>query len=137
MLGALPCPSWSLVVLDSGDRGDTSALVAAVAARRPGVDPVLERIGALVDEAAAVLDDLPALGALLVENHRLLGRLGVSTPRLDALVELALGAGAAGAKLSGSGGGGIVLALVDDPSPVEAAAVDAGVPTLVCRPEVP
>jgi mevalonate kinase len=47
-------------------------------------------------------------------NHLVLQALGVSTPRLDRLVGAARGAGALGAKLSGAGGGGIMVALVRD-----------------------
>jgi len=131
---SLPAPSWSMVVLDSGDVGDTGALVAGVTSRRPGIDPLLDRIGALVDEAAEVLDDPVALGPLLDENHALLRQIGVSTPRLDALVALARGAGARGAKLSGAGGGGVVIALVDDPEAVLQAAAVAGVDAFAVRP---
>ncbi len=127
-LTPLPTPSWRLVVLDSGVAGDTRALVAGVSARRPAVDRALARIGALVDAARAALHDPDALGPLLDENHALLQQIGVSTPALDRLVDLARRAGARGAKLAGAGGGGVVLALVDDPAPVLAAAARAGVP---------
>lgn len=132
---ALPCPKWRLVVLDSGVAGDTSALVAGVASRRPAVDADLDRIGALADRAAGVLDDPERLGPLLVENHALLRAIGVSTPALDALVELALAAGAWGAKLAGAGGGGVVVALARDPERVVRAARDRGVGAFVtsCR----
>jgi galactokinase len=47
---------------------------------------------------------------MLTEHHRWLKVLGVSTPKLDRLVEAALEAGALGAKLNGSGGGGCMFA---------------------------
>ncbi len=50
------------------------------------------------------------LGRMLTEHHRWLKALGVSTPKLDALVDAALQAGALGAKLNGSGGGGCFFA---------------------------
>lgn len=51
------------------------------------------------------------LGALLCEHHSQLARgIGVSTPKLDAMVQAALDAGAFGAKLNGSGGGGCMFA---------------------------
>jgi galactokinase len=50
------------------------------------------------------------LGEMLTEHHRWLRVLGVSTAKLDALVEAALEAGALGAKLNGSGGGGCMFA---------------------------
>lgn len=131
----LPCPDWPLVVLDSGVAGDTRALVEGVRARRPGIDPVLERIGALVAQVQTSLTDLHALGELLVDNHRLLQQIGVSTPTLDALVDLALEHGAYGAKLAGAGGGGVVLALTDEPDRVVRAAVDRGVAAFTCRPQ--
>ena len=126
-------PRLQLVILDSGAAGDTKAQVASVAARRPGVDGVLSQIGALTTEVATHLEDRasPAvLGPLLTENHRLLQALGVSTPTLDRAVALALATGAHGAKLAGAGGGGVVIALVDDPAALVEAATAAGLSAL-------
>jgi mevalonate kinase len=53
------------------------------------------------------------LGELMDHNHALLQRLTVSSPELDKLVETARNAGALGAKLSGGGRGGNMIALVD------------------------
>ncbi len=50
------------------------------------------------------------LGEMLTEHHHWLRVLGVSTPKLDTLVEAALNSGALGAKLNGSGGGGCMFA---------------------------
>ena len=127
----LGMPQLQLVVLDTGLTGDTRRLVGAVAARRPGIDPTLARIGALTDTLITQLEQqAPAdvLGRLLTENHRLLVEIGVSTPNLDRLVHFALQAGAHGAKLAGAGGGGVVIALVDDPTLLLLAAGKAGVP---------
>lgn len=131
-LEPLPLPTWGIVVLDSGAAGDTAAMVAGVASRRPAIDRDLARIGALVDEAQAALADTRALGALLDENHALLRMIGVSTPRLDELVALARRAGAAGAKLAGAGGGGVVLALADEPDAVLSAVLKAGASAFRC-----
>ena len=130
----LPTPSWQVVVMDSGRAGNTRELVAGVASRRPAIDPVLERIGGLAARAAGILDDVEALGTLLDENHELLRQIGVSTPRLDELVGLARAHGAAGAKLSGAGGGGVVIALVRGPEPLLDACEIAGVSAFACRP---
>lgn len=54
------------------------------------------------------------LGRLMNENHSLLGDLGVSCPELDCLVTAAREGGALGAKLSGAGWGGNMIALVDE-----------------------
>ena len=47
------------------------------------------------------------------ENHELLGEMGVSSPELDRLVRAAKDAGAMGAKLSGGGRGGNMIALAE------------------------
>jgi galactokinase len=70
-------------------------------------------------EAKAILES-PApnpvvLGTLLTEEHKMLGEnLGVSTPRIDAMVAASLAAGAWGAKINGSGGGGCMFAYTDE-----------------------
>jgi len=137
VLEALDLPSLSLVVLDSGEAGDTGQMVAGVAARRPGIDGAIERIGDLVRAALRHLHagfDPFIFGALLTENHRLLRQIGVSTPTLDGLVQLALDAGAFGAKLAGAGGGGVVLALVDEPSRLLSRAKAEGMVAFPVRP---
>ena len=110
-------PPLEVVVLDSGVAGDTGALVAEVRARRPGIDPTLDRLGALAERGLEHLGDPRALGALMDEAQALLGAIGVSTPQLEALCQLAREAGALGAKLSGAGGGGVVLALAGQAGP--------------------
>ncbi len=54
------------------------------------------------------------LGELMNENHTLLQEMTVSSPKLDELVNAALRAGALGAKLSGGGRGGNMIALAQD-----------------------
>jgi mevalonate kinase len=64
----------------------------------------------------------------MTRNHALLRELGVSSPELDNLVDRACAAGARGAKLSGGGRGGNMLALVDEATaaPVREALLAAG-----------
>ncbi|MBC8077797.1 MAG: mevalonate kinase, partial [Chloroflexales bacterium] len=71
-------------------------------------------IGLLARHAEVALrdGDWHALGQLMNLNQLILERIGVSCRELEALIEAALGTGAYGAKLSGSGGGGIMVALV-------------------------
>jgi mevalonate kinase len=78
-------------------------------------EPTLSQIGHLVEIACEVLasGDIETLGALMDKNHTLLQELTVSSPELDRLVEVACDAGAYGAKLSGGGRGGNMIALVD------------------------
>jgi mevalonate kinase len=54
------------------------------------------------------------LGPLMNNNHDLLVELGISTPELDHLISTARKSGALGAKLSGGGLGGHIIALVED-----------------------
>lgn len=132
----LPPPRWTGVVLDSGRPGDTRALVGRVAAQRPQVDPILERLGALTEAAVLSLDDPAALGLVLDEAHARLTALGVSTPELNTLVDLARGQRCWGAKLCGAGGGGVVLALCPEPEGLLSAARARGVRTWAVRPTV-
>jgi mevalonate kinase len=80
------------------------------------VEPVLEAVGALVSQAREAIEtgNIPQLGRLMSENHRYLQQLTVSSPELDYLVDAALSAGALGAKLSGGGRGGNMIALVEE-----------------------
>lgn len=65
-------------------------------------------------EAKSILErgkvDEIRIGKLLTRHHQMLRILGVSTAKLDALCEASLEAGALGAKLVGSGGGGCMIA---------------------------
>jgi mevalonate kinase len=53
------------------------------------------------------------MAGLMDENQALLEQMGVSSPALDRLIEAARGAGAVGAKLSGAGRGGCILAAAE------------------------
>jgi mevalonate kinase len=85
-------------------------------------------IGILVDQALHALDavDLDLLGHLMNLNQLVLEKIGVASLEIGQLIQAALGAGALGAKLSGSGGGGIIVALVSSERQCDvAAAIDA------------
>ncbi|RMH45356.1 MAG: mevalonate kinase [Deltaproteobacteria bacterium] len=112
----LAAPPLRAAVGLSGQPRSTGAMVERVAAAR-AADPAqaarVDRLGALAAAGATALaaGDLAQVGALMDEAHALLAALGVSTPALDRLVAIARDAGAAGAKLTGAGGGGAVVAL--------------------------
>jgi mevalonate kinase len=100
----------------SGRPRDTSAQVAAVGRLRErlaATDGVLTLLGRLAGDAEEALarGDVDGLGRILDTSHGLLAALRVSSPELDALVHDARAAGAIGAKLTGAGGGGAVIAL--------------------------
>lgn len=116
-IARVACPTaLHLVIAQMAPGADTGAMVAGVAERRatdPSVAAAIAEIGARTATAldAVAAGDLDALGAAMNANHTLLQRIGVSTPALDAGVDVARDAGALGAKLTGAGGGGCIVAL--------------------------
>jgi mevalonate kinase len=119
---------FTLVIGNTGIPSSTAAVVADVRNRREDSMPVFERLfdsaGEISQQARQAVEkgQVERLGALMNENHALLQEIGVSCPELDRLVAAARDAGAAGAKLSGAGRGGNMIALV---APALAPAVEA------------
>lgn len=81
-----------------------------------GIHPFLENIGNICIQGKQALEDgnTIKLGDLMNQNHKLLRQLTVSSEELDNLVDGAMQAGALGAKLSGGGRGGNMIALIKD-----------------------
>ncbi len=79
------------------------------------VDAIFDKIGNITVDAGIALGtgDAKECGKLMEANHTLLAKLGVSTRALDKAVDLLLDNGALGAKLTGAGGGGAVVAIVE------------------------
>jgi len=106
-----------LLVVFSGSNRSTKRLVSHVAdvrARFPAYFSGLAESAADVATLAARRleeGDMKGLGRILTYNHAVLSAVGVSTVRLDRLVDLLLSLGCYGAKLTGAGGGGSVLAV--------------------------
>ncbi len=122
-----------LVVAIAGPPASTREMVANVARlfeRRPEVaGKTIEGIRLLVRNARLCIEagDLPGLGKLMDLNQMLLAGLMLSTEPIERACAAARQAGALGAKLTGAGGGGAVVALADlDPEPVLAAFRDEG-----------
>jgi mevalonate kinase len=78
-------------------------------------EKVFTKIGDIVWNARQAIErgDIPELGKLMDANHALLQEMTVSCAELDDLVEAARNSGALGAKLSGGGRGGNMIALVE------------------------
>ena len=106
-----------VVMGNTGKVTDTKVVVAGVKERKEREPERYQRLfqdaDQLVRDARKQLQDfnLEKVGAYMNENHRLLQEIGVSSPDLDALVKLARDSGALGAKLTGTGRGGYMVAL--------------------------
>ncbi len=116
---AIEAPALPLVIGFDGGAGDTGELVAGVRALREEYDFAADTVSGIGDlvrrgERALADGDLEELGRLMDFNHGLLEALGVSSRSLDNMVWAARDADALGAKLTGAGGGGCIVAL--DPS---------------------
>jgi len=105
-------------------RSSTRERVAQLAAMREAsperCERILGQIGKLVDGGVEALEsgDLRSAGEAMDANHRYLQELGLSTPGLDQACGRLRGMGAFGAKLTGAGGGGAVVALFEDADPI-------------------
>lgn len=112
----------TLVIADSGLTSPTAETVADV--RRgweqdfEGYEDLFDRIGEISIKARAMIEsgNIRLMGLLMDKNHELLQKLGVSSRKLNMLVETARENGAMGAKLSGGGQGGNIIALVPEGS---------------------
>lgn len=117
----LGAPDIPFVLGYDGGAGDTGMLVEGVRQLKESyafAESTIGAIGALVErgEAALAEGDFDEVGRLMNFNHGLLTALGVSSRTLDDMVWAARDAGASGAKLTGAGGGGCIVALADDAS---------------------
>lgn len=130
----LPTDGLTLIVGYSGVKADTVSLINLVSGKmknyQTGVEKIFDNIGKLVLEAKiAILEkDWERVGTLMDYNQNYLEDLGVSTDKLNLMIEGAKKGGAYGAKLSGAGGGDCMVALVsaDNKLKVSQAIADAG-----------
>ncbi len=133
---------FTLIIANSGIASPTGLVVSDLRKRwveKPSViEPFFTRIGAISREARHLIEigRPEELGPLMISNHDLLRSLDVSSPELDQLVDAALRAGALGAKMSGGGRGGNIIALVrpEKAESIAAALANAGASqTIVTR----
>ena len=132
-----------LVVAMSTRPRSTGAAVTALRTRWEA-DPtrherLFDEVASIVEEGVHVAErgDLEALGRTFDQNQAVLEALGVSAPEVEALAERARRAGALGAKLTGGGAGGAVVAVATDPDGVARTLAAGGVRTIVVRVEAP
>lgn len=129
---------FTLLIADTGVPSPTRAVVgdvrAAWQAEPAKYAALFAEIGAIAAAARSCLErgELAQLGELINQNHTLLQQIGVSSPQLDVLVSAARDAGALGAKLSGGGRGGNMIALPGrDADALEAALRAAGAKAII------
>jgi mevalonate kinase len=109
---------FTIIIGDTGVSAPTRESVGDVRrlweADQPRWERLFDEIGKIVEQAKSSIEKgkTDALGELMNRNHILLQELTISSPELDLLVGAARGSGALGAKLSGGGRGGNMIALV-------------------------
>lgn len=133
---------FTIVIGDTGMAAPTKESVADVRrlweADKTRWNAVFDEVGDIAFAARRVIEEgwVNTLGELMDENHALLRQMTVSSPELDRLVSAARNAGALGAKLSGGGRGGNMIALVgqEKADEVSSALISAGAKrTIVAR----
>lgn len=132
-----PLSSGTPLSVIMGNTGITSNTTKVVEEVRRAKEKDPERFAGIFDEYRKIVlearnllksGDLARVGGLMNRNHALLREIGVSSSELERLVEIALENGALGAKLTGTGRGGLMIALVTDETrdQVASAIVEAG-----------
>ena len=129
--------TFSILVGFSSTEGLTAKTVGIVRdlwKKNPGVyEKIFDEIDSLALQSIQAIqnNDFELLGQLMNINHGLLNTLQVSTPELERLIMIARESGALGAKLTGGGGGGAVIALCKDIDITKSAIESEGYETLV------
>jgi mevalonate kinase len=106
-----------IIIGSTGKVANTKIMVEGVAERKKKNPAKYDQIFKLAENVAFAgrkaieAGDLKKVGDLMNENHRLLQEIGVSSKELDLMVDIARKQGAFGAKLTGGGGGGCMVAL--------------------------
>ena len=109
---------FTIVIGDTGIHAPTKESVGDVRklweTNRPVWENIFDRVGEIAQTAREVIEkgDTDKMGQLMDQNHALLQEMTVSSRELDTLVAAARQAGALGAKMSGGGRGGNMIALV-------------------------
>ena len=135
----LTLPPLQLLIIDSGTKGNTKEMVDLVRKNQNQHSTTIDDIGQCSQNIVHALqqNEMHVLGELFNHNHCLLRDLGISTPQLEELRNRALAHGALGVKISGSGGGGILLALVEESKSLNHHFAESGIETHLVNPYNP
>jgi mevalonate kinase len=134
-----PARPLPLVIALGARQRSTGAAVGGLRERwtadRARYERLFDEVAAVVEAgaAAATAGDLQALGEAFDRNQSLLEALGVSAPDVEAAVAASRRAGALGAKLTGGGAGGAVIALAREPERIATTLEVGGMRTIVLR----
>ena len=126
-----------LVIGNTGVHAPTGKQVAKVAKmlqQDPSRMKEIDTIGQIARRGIKALKqgDFAAVGRTMTENQLMLSSIGVSSPELDNLIRAAIPS-SLGAKLTGAGGGGCMVALTRNPKETSDAIELAGGRTLISR----
>ncbi|MEM6957352.1 MAG: mevalonate kinase [Myxococcota bacterium] len=116
----VPRHALPLVIAHSGESSSTKEIVAMVGRQyereRERVQQAFDAIESVVMNGKLAIEqgELKSVGQLMTMNQLLLSGLMLSTERIETLCRAAEGAGALGAKLTGAGAGGCMIALAED-----------------------
>jgi len=111
---------FHIIIADTGQTAFTHEAVGDVRKLHEldpiGTQIIFDKINSIVQQAMICITtgNIPQLGHLMTKNHWQLQKLTVSSTKLDNMVTAALDAGALGAKMSGGGRGGNMIALVEE-----------------------
>lgn len=135
----VPKESFTIVIADSGITAPTKETVGDVRkgwqAKPTHYEAWFDAIGNIVQQTrdAIEMGTVVGLGGLFQQNQSILHQLGVSSAPLERLIDVAQRAGSLGAKLSGGGRGGNIIALVtaETVDAVTSSLTNAGVRQLI------
>lgn len=115
-----------LIVGDTGKTGQTKEAVSSIASKLSSTDKeqtenLINELGVLAENGRIFLESNQPLklGVTMSKVHQILDNLGVSSKELNTLVDVALKHQALGAKLTGGGRGGCMIALASDKKTAE------------------
>jgi len=111
-----------LVIADTGIYGKTSEAIQSVKNLGSKADIPLKKLGDLTDEMAKILTEnsksksemIDKAGKIMTKANTELGKLNITIEKTDLFVKTAIENGASGAKISGGGLGGCVIALAEN-----------------------
>ncbi len=116
-------PIMKFVVCNTGTKSKTPLIIKKVekfVKKSSFARELLEEMENIVIEGKKALEknDYTELGEIMDKNQKILHTIGASSREIEKLIDIAKKAGAYGAKLTGAGGGGSIIAISDEPEKI-------------------